>query len=173
MHIHMLENRVVDLESQVRALEYRLHEVEKALMNLINEAVAEVICPDGGTIDESIARDAMLEAIAEVAEDDPGAFDELSTDQLDEFLCDVITRSIVTKVLNEIGTNALHGSASDADFREAEQITRDFTQGRVRDALGNRFDAGSRPTQSEIDRSISDVYADTFDMLGAVLETMQ
>ncbi|WP_138925268.1 Qat anti-phage system associated protein QatB [Sulfitobacter sp. BSw21498] len=137
------------------------------------EAVAEVICPDGGTIDESIARDAMLEAIAEVAEDDPGAFDELSTDQLDEFLCDVITRSIVTKVLNEIGTNALHGSASDADFREAERITRDFTQGRVRDALGNRFDAGSRPTQSEIDRSISDVYADTFDMLGAVLETMQ
>ncbi len=137
------------------------------------EAVAEVICPDGGTIDESIARDAMLEAIAELAENDPGAFDELSTDQLDEFLCDVITRSIVTKVLNEIGTNALHGSASDADFREAERITRDFTQGRVRDALGNRFDAGSRPTQSEIDRSISDVYADTFDMLGAVLETMQ
>lgn len=137
------------------------------------EAVAEVICPDGGTIDESIARDAMLEAIAEVAENDPGAFDELSTDQLDEFLCDVITRSVVTKVLNEIGTNALHGSASDADFREAERITRDFTHGRVRDALGNRFDAGSRPTQSEIDRSISDVYADTFDMLGAVLETMQ
>lgn len=137
------------------------------------EAVAEVICPDGGTIDESIARDAMLEAIAEVAADDPGAFDELSTDQLDEFLCDVITRSVVTKVLNEIGTNALHGSASDADFREAERITRDFTQGRVRDALGNRFDVGSRPTQSEIDRSISEVYADTFDMLGAVLETMQ
>lgn len=137
------------------------------------EAVAEVICPDGGTIDEAIARDAMLEAIAEVAEDDPGAFDQLSPDQLDEFLCDVITRSVVTKVLNEIGTNALHGSASDADFREAERITRDFTQGRVRDALGNRFDVGSRPTQSEIDRSISEVYADTFDMLGAVLETMQ
>lgn len=137
------------------------------------EAVAEAICPDGGTIDESIARDAMLEAIAEVAEDDPGAFDELSTDQLDEFLCDVITRSVVTKVLNEIGTNALHGSASNADFREAERITRDFTQGRVRDALGSRFDVGSRPTQAEIDRSISEVYADTFDMLGAVLETMQ
>ena len=137
------------------------------------EALAEIICPDGGTIDESIARDAMLEAIAEVAEDDPGAFDELSKDQLDEFLCDVITRSVVTKVLNEIGTNALHGSASDADFRDAERITRDFTQGRVRDALGSRFDVGSRPTQSEIDRSISEVYADTFDMLGAVLETMQ
>lgn len=137
------------------------------------EAVAEIICPDGGTIDESIARDAMLEAIAEVAEDDPGAFDELSTDQLDEFLCDVITRSVVTKVLNEIGTNALHGSASDADFREAERITRDYTHGRVKDALGNRFDVASRPTQTEIDRSISEVYADTFDMLGAVLETMQ
>ena len=39
MHIHMLENRVFDLESQVRALEYRLHEVEKVLMNLINISV--------------------------------------------------------------------------------------------------------------------------------------
>jgi hypothetical protein len=39
MHIHMLENRVVDLEGQVRALEYRLHEVEKVLMNLINISV--------------------------------------------------------------------------------------------------------------------------------------
>lgn len=137
------------------------------------ESVAEVICPDGGTIDEAIARDAMLEAIGDLAAEDPGAFEELSSDQLNDFLCDVIERSIVTKVLNEIGTNALHGSASDADFREAEQITRDYTQGRVRDALGSRFSPGSQLTQAEIDRSISDVFADAFDMLGAVLESMQ
>ncbi|MEP2980447.1 MAG: Qat anti-phage system associated protein QatB [Lentilitoribacter sp.] len=137
------------------------------------ESVAEVICPDGGTIDEAIARDAMLEAIGDLASEDLGAFDELSPDQLNDFLCNVIERSIVTKVLNEIGTNALHGSATDADFREAEQITRDYTQGRVRDALGSRFNPGSQPTQAEIDRSISDVFADTFEMLGAVLESMQ
>lgn len=137
------------------------------------ESVAEIICPDGGTIDEAIARDAMFEAIGDLAAEDPGAFDELSSDQLNEFLCDVIERSIVTKVLNEIGTNALHGSATDTDFREAEQITRDYTHGRVRDALGSRFDPGSQPTQAEIDRSISDVFADTFEMLGAVLESMQ
>ncbi len=137
------------------------------------EAVADVICPDGGTIDEAIARDAMLEAIADLAADDPRAFDELSPDQLNDFLCDVIARSIVTKVLNEIGTNALHGSASDADFRDAEQITRDYTHGRVRDAMGSRFVTGSQPTQTDIDGSISEVFADAFDMLGAVLETVQ
>lgn len=137
------------------------------------EMVADAICPDGGTIDEAIARDAMLEAIADLAADDLGAFDEMSPDQLNDFLCDVIARSIVTKVLNEIGTNALHGSASDADFREAEQITRDYTHGCVRDALGSRFEFVSRPTQSEIDNSISEVFSDAFDMLGAVLETMQ
>lgn len=137
------------------------------------ESVANAICPDGGTIDEAIARDAMLEAIADLAADDPGVFDELSPDQLNDFLCDVIARSIVTKILNEIGTNALHGSASDADYREAEQITRDYTHGRVRDALGSRFQPGSQQTQSEIDSSILEVFADAFDMLGAVLETMQ
>lgn len=137
------------------------------------ESVADVICPDGGTIDEAIARDSMLEAIADLAADDPGAFDELTPEQLNDFLCDVISRSIVTKILNEIGTNALHGSASDADFREAEQITRDYTDGRVKDALGSRFAPGSQPTQPEIDTSISEVFADALDMLGAVLETMQ
>lgn len=137
------------------------------------EAVADVICPAGGTIDEAIARDSMLEAIADLAEDDPGAFDELAPEQLSDFLCDVISRSIVTKVLNEIGTNSLHGSASDADFREAEQITRDYTDGRVKDSIGSSFAPGSQPSQSEIDSSISQVFADSFDMLGAVLETMQ
>lgn len=137
------------------------------------ESVADIICPDGGTIDEAIARDAMMEAIAELAADDPGAFDDLSPDQVNDFLCDVITRSIVTKILNEIGTNALHGSASDADFREAEDITRGYTQGRVRDAFGSRFAPRSQPTQSEIDNSISEVFADAFDMLGAVLENMK
>ncbi|RNF36073.1 hypothetical protein A7A09_001315 [Paracoccus methylarcula] len=168
-----LASAVANEGAEAALARFNLQELAGRPAAEVLEAVAEVICPDGGTIDESIARDAMLEAIAEVAEDDPGAFDELSMDQLDEFLCDVITRSVVTKVLNEIGTNALHGSASDADFREAERITRDFTQGRVRDALGSRFDVGSRPTQTEIDRSISEVYTDTFDMLGAVLETMQ
>jgi len=137
------------------------------------ESVADAICPEGGTIDEAIARDAILEAIADLAAEDPGTFEELSPDQLDDFLCDVITRSIVTKILNEIGTNALHGSASDADFREAEQITRDYTQGMVRDALGSRFQPGSQPSQSDIDTAIAEVFADSFDMLGAVLETMQ
>jgi len=137
------------------------------------EAVADVICPAGGTIDEAIARDSMLEAIADLAEDDPGAFDELTPEQLSDFLCDVISRSIVTKVLNEIGTNSLHGSASDADFREAEQITRDYTDGRVKDAIGSNFAPGSQPSLSEIDNSVSQVFADSFDMLGAVLETMQ
>ncbi|MEO1513346.1 MAG: Qat anti-phage system associated protein QatB, partial [Planctomycetota bacterium] len=66
------------------------------------EAVADAICPDGGTIDEAIARDSMLEAIADLAEQDPGAFNDLTTEQLNDFLCDVIARSIVTKVLNEI-----------------------------------------------------------------------
>lgn len=115
----------------------------------------------------------MLEAIADLAADDPGAFDELAPEQLSDFLCDVISRSIVTKVLNEIGTNSLHGSASDADFREAEKITRDYTDGRVRDAIGSSFAPGSQPSQSEIDSSISQVFANSFDMLGAVLETMQ
>ena len=168
-----LASAVINDGAQAALARFNLQDLADRPAAEVLEAVADVICPDGGTIDEAIARDSMLEAIADLADEDPGAFDALTADQLNDFLCDVIARSIVTKVLNEVGTNALHGSATDADFREAEQITRDYTQGRATDALAGRFDPASRTTQAEIDQTISEVYADTFDMLEVVLEGMQ
>lgn len=134
------------------------------------DAVADAICPDGGTIDEAIARDAMFEAIADLDADDLGAFEDLSQEQLSAFLSDVIARSIVTKVINEIGTNSLHGSASDTDFKRAEEILRDYTGRAVNDALGSDFDAGESLSTTEIESRIDNVFQDAFDILQVILE---
>ena len=41
-------------------------------------ALTDMLCPAGGTIDEAIARDAMLETVADLAAAGVGNFDELS-----------------------------------------------------------------------------------------------
>ena len=134
------------------------------------EALLDELCPDGGTIDEAVARDAMIEAISEFAEQDLGNFDELTVEQLGEFLCEVVTRCITTKVINEIGTNSLHGSSTDIDFRQAEEILRDYVSGAVLDALGNTFNANETLTIHEMDRRMNDTFANAFEILRAILE---
>lgn len=139
----------------------------------VMQALADVLCPEGGTIDDAVAREAMLEALFEFDRTEPGSFDTLTVEQLGVFLCNVIARSIGTKVLNDIGTNALHASASDADFREAEKILRDYVDGRIRDAFSGRMDLSTRMSPSQIATTSSDVFADAFEMLGAILDQMR
>lgn len=136
------------------------------------DALADALCPDGGTIDEAIARDAMIETLAEFASEDLGDFEDLTPEILGAFTAEVISRSITTKVINEIGTNSLHGSATDADFRQAEAMLRSYVSGAVNDALGSRFDARASMTATEIDTTISSIFSDAFDILEATLEAL-
>lgn len=136
------------------------------------DALADLLCPDGGTIDEAIARDAMLETIAEFATEDLGDFEDLTADQLKEFLAEVVTRCVETKVINEIGTNSLHGSASDSDFREAEAILHDYTSQAVHDALSDVFGPTETLESTEMDVRMADVFADAFRILATILEAL-
>ena len=47
-------------------------------------ALTDALCPPGGTIDEAIARDALLETVADLAGKGVGNFDELTQDDLQE-----------------------------------------------------------------------------------------
>ena len=71
-------------------------------------ALTDALCPPGSTIEEAIARDAMLETVAAFAEEGIGSFDGLTADQLNEFFVGVVSRSIEGKVLNEVGTSSVH-----------------------------------------------------------------
>lgn len=134
------------------------------------EALSDQICPDGGTIDEAIARDAMFEALDDFSKGDLGNFEDLTPEQLGSFLAEVMTRSIVTKVINDIGFGSLHGTSSNTDFQEAQDQLRGYTSGAVRDALGSNFDPSKTMSQTGIENCMRDVYADSFELLEAILE---
>ena len=53
-------------------------------------AMLEFVCPPGGAVDEAIARQAMLEAIGDLAESGAGSFETMTKDQYQEFFLDFI-----------------------------------------------------------------------------------
>ena len=122
-------------------------------------ALTEMLCPAGGTIDEAIARDAMLETVADLAAVGVGNFDELSTDDLREFFIGVVSRSIEGKIFNEVGTNAVSVPVDIAGVERAQNMLHDFVERCVRDefeAQGTDLDDLDRDA---IDSFVVDLYA--------------
>ena len=133
-------------------------------------ALTDILCPAGGTIDEAIARDAMLETVADLAAAGVGNFDELSTDDLREFFIGVVSRSIEGKILNEVGTNAVSVPADIAGVERAQNMLRDFIVGCVRDEFEARgTDLGDLDGDA-IDSFIDDLYAAALDLVEALGE---
>ena len=133
-------------------------------------ALTEMLCPAGSTIDEAIARDAMLETVADLAAAGVGSFDELSADDLQEFFIGVVSRSIGGKILNEVGTNTVSVPAGVAGVERAQNMLFDFVEGCVRDefdVLGQ--DLGDLES-SAIDSFVEDLYAAALDLVAALGE---
>ena len=128
-------------------------------------ALTDMLCPPGGTIDEAIARDAMLEAVADLAAAGVGDFDELSTDDLRELFIGVVSRSIEGKILNEVGTNAVSVAADIAGVERAQNMLRDFVERCVRDEFEARGSELGDLDGNVIDGFIEDLYAAALDLV--------
>lgn len=133
-------------------------------------AMTNMLCPAGGTIEEAVARDAMLETVADLAATGVGNFDELSTESLREFFIGVVSRSIEGKILNEVGTNAVSVPANIAGVEHAQNMLHDFVEGCVRDEF---VLLGSELTDlrgDAIDSFVDDLYAAALDLIQALGE---
>ncbi len=64
----------------------------------------DYVCPTGGSIDESIAREAFVETIADLAENGLTDFDALNADQLQTILELYASHAIEARLCNDIGT---------------------------------------------------------------------
>ena len=131
-------------------------------------ALTDMLCPAGGTIDEGIARDAMLETVADLAAGGVGNFDELSVDDLHEFFIGVVSRSIEGKVLNEVGTNAVSVPADIAGVERAQNMLHDFIEGCVRDEFEARDTELSDLDGGDIESFVDDLYGAALDLVEAL-----
>jgi len=133
-------------------------------------ALTDALCPPGGTIDEAIARDAMLETIAALAAEGVGNFDEMTPEDLQEFFIGVVSRSIEGKILNEVGTNSIRVSPDLAAVERAQRMLHDFVDGCVRDRFAATGSSLVEVTSQQINGFVSELYEAAFDLMQTLAE---
>ena len=131
--------------------------------------LTEFICPPGGSIDESIAREAFIETLADLAESGVSDLEALTPDQMQTVLELNIAHAIETRICNDIGTNAIALPASPEAAAAIQEQLFQFVQGSVSDAFSSTpLGQGltSQGTQLAIDR----IYEQAFGVLLSLAE---
>ena len=78
------------------------HPIEEIFLGIM-----EVVCPDGGAIDDSIAREAFVETIVDLAENGITDFDTLTAVQVQTILELNVAHAIEARLCNDIGAQSI------------------------------------------------------------------
>jgi len=133
--------------------------------------MVDYLCPDGGSIDEGIARDAFIETIVDLAQIGEINLDALNFDQMRTVFELYVTHTIENRLYNDIGTQIIR---IPPDIRMALRIQnqiRDFIRRGVADALTKMKDAMRQLTREGVGKFVDRVYEDAFGILLNLSET--
>ena len=132
--------------------------------------LADFICPDGGSIDEGIARDAFIETIADLAEAGITEIDGLTADQMQTVFERYIAHTIEARICNDIGTRVVNMPSDIRTVEHIEAQLQEFIQRSVSDAVSiSGVDLGSI-SQDDATGFVNEVYMFTFELLEAAGE---
>lgn len=131
-------------------------------------AMLEAVCPPGGRIDEAIARQAMLDAIVDLADAGAGAFEQLTQEQLSEFFQDFVIHTIEGRVVADIGTHAIDLPETVEGVEQVQEQLHDFVSGCVRGHLGEHFDGLAAKTDEQVKETVERIYEAAFDLVSAL-----
>lgn len=127
--------------------------------------LADYVCPDGGTIDEGIAREAFIETIADLAGAGITDFDGLSPDQMQTVFELYATNAIEARLCNDIGLKTV---ILPSDSRQAARVQaqlNDFIRRAVADALTTARAATAALTPDRALAFVGGVYEQAFGIL--------
>lgn len=130
-------------------------------------ALTDVLCPDGGTIDEAIARGALLETAAELAAGGDVPFDALTTGALEAVFLGTITRSIEIKLFNELGSGAVVLTTDAAAVQAIQTTVHDYIAGSVSDAFATNGQTPTSMPRGDVERLVTTIYEGAFSLLEA------
>lgn len=126
-------------------------------------AFTDVLCEDGGTIDEAIARDAWLEAVASVEDAGIVDLDDMTPAQLSEVFLAFISHSIQSKLFQEIGVNGFRVADID-EIQAFERQFRSYVDGRVRDAFSPDLSDVGTMSDDRIRAIVEQTYRDAWEV---------
>lgn len=141
------------------------HPIEEVFVGL-----ADYVCPDGGTIDEGIAREAFVETIADLAENGISDLNALTLDQMQTIFEIFATHAIETRLYNDIGSKAIILPAGLQDAALVQEQLQDFIRRGVADALTSARAGLQALSPTSVRGFIDRVYEQAFGILKALGE---
>jgi hypothetical protein len=130
--------------------------------------LADYICPDGGTIDQGIARDAFVETIAELAENGITNIDALTPDQMQTIFELYAAHAIEARLCNDIGTKSIVMPADASAAASIQSQLFDFIRRGVSDALTRARTTMFALTPERVLDFVTGIYEQAF----AILESL-
>lgn len=139
--------------------------IEEIFLGLV-----DYVCPDGGSIDEGIAREAFIETITDLAGAGITDLDGLTADQMQTVFELYASNAIEARLCNDIGIKAV---TLPADSRQAARVQlqlKDFVRRSVADALTRARIATATLTQQHVLGFVGHVYEQAFGILQSMGE---
>ena len=134
--------------------------IEEVFLGLV-----DYVCPDGGTIDEGIAREAFIETIAELTQAGITDIDGLTPDQIQTIFELYATHAIEARLCNDIGTKAIALPADPSAAGRVQAQLLDFVRRGVADALTSTRTAMQALTPERVIGFVTGVYEQAFFIL--------
>lgn len=127
--------------------------------------LADYVCPDGGTIDEGIARDAFIETIADLAGAGITDLDGLTSDQMQTVFELYATNAIEARLCNDIGAKTVVLPSDSRQTARVQAQLNDFIRRGVADALTAARAAAAVLTPNRVLAFVESIYEQAFGIL--------
>jgi hypothetical protein len=136
-------------------------------------AIAEFVCPLGGSVDEAISRQAMFEAIGDLAELGVGSFESLTPVEMQEFFLSFVMHSIEGRVMADL---CIKGITLPDDPEAVEAIQdqlHDFIEGCTRGEFSDEIDRLPDLDDVQISQVVNSIYEDAFELIATAGEELR
>lgn len=126
--------------------------------------IFDMISPEGGTIDEGIARDSLSQTIIDIFELNID-IKKINIEEVEAVIELYITNTICEKLYNEIGTGTTSQIKSLSEQDTIETQVKDFISGGVADAISKVFNKIEKVDQTKIVEIIDNIFTQSFEFL--------
>jgi hypothetical protein len=127
--------------------------------------LTDYVCPDGGSIDEGIAREAFIETITDLAGAGVTDLDGLTADQMQTVLELYVTNAIEARLCNDIGAKAITLPSDSREVARVQAQLNDFIRRGVADALTTARAATTALAPDRVLQFVARIYEQAFGIL--------
>lgn len=131
----------------------------------IFSALSDYLCPEGGSVDDGIARDAFIETIADLATAGIADLDALTPAQMQTVFELYATHAIEARICNDIGSKSITLPADITEVGRIQAVLTDFIQRAVSDAVTRAQIDFQKLPPDRLQGIVDAIYESSFDIL--------